>query len=155
MRGNSPKCPTFPDRKAHYSRRFRRLFELVNAQKYALKINGLGGVSQLIGIGIGIGIGIELTDAVFPKRLADRVGKLSELRQLSHTTIEQCLLLPVVVCGHRIAHRQHVLNRSARQRRAACDFKIPASVPVRRFAVTLGPFPSTVFSADACDARGS
>jgi hypothetical protein len=26
---------------------------------------------------------------------------------------------------------------------------------VRRFAVTLGPFPSTVFSADACDARGS
>jgi hypothetical protein len=78
---------------------------------------GLGGVSQLIriGVGIGIGIGIELTDPVF------------------HTAIEQCLLLPVVVCGHRIAHRQHVLNPSARQRRAACDFKRPASVPVRRF----------------------
>jgi len=113
----------------------------------------LGRVSQLIGIGIGIGI--ERTDPVFPKLLADRVATLSELRQLSHTTIEQCLLLPVVVCGHRIAHRQHVLNRSARQRRAACDFNVPASVFVRRFTVTLGPFPSTVFSAIACDARGS
>jgi len=104
---------------------------------------GLGGVSQLIrigvGIGIGIGIGIELTDPVFPNLLAHRVATLSALRQLSHTTIEQCLLLPVVVCGHRIAHRQHVLNRRARQHRAACDFNIPASVPARCFAMTLGP----------------
>jgi len=91
------------------------------------------GIRTRIGIGIGIGIGIELTDPVFPKRLADRVATLSELRQLSHTTIEQCLLLPVVVSGHRIAHRQHVLNPSALQRRAACDFKRPASFPVRRF----------------------
>jgi hypothetical protein len=98
---------------------------------------GLGGVSQLIRIGIGIGI--ELTDPVFPKRLADRVATLSELRRLSHTTVEQCLLLPVVVCGHRIAHRQRVLNHSARQHRASCDFKRPASVPVRCFAMTLGP----------------
>jgi hypothetical protein len=94
---------------------------------------GFDGFSQLIRIGIAIGIGIELTDPGCPKRLADRVATLSALRQLSHTTIEPCLLLPVVVCGHRIAHRQHVLNRSARQRRAACDVKIPASVPVRRF----------------------
>jgi hypothetical protein len=96
---------------------------------------GFDGFSQLIRIRIriGIGIGIELTDPVFPKRLADRVATLSALRQLSHTTIERRLLLPVVVCGHHIAHRQHVLNRRARQRRAACDFNIPASVPVRRF----------------------
>ena len=108
---------------------------------------GLGGVSQLIGIGI------ELTDPVVAKLLADRVATLSELRQHGHKTIEQCLLLVVVVCGQRLAHRQHVLNRSALQRRASCEFKIPAPVPVRRFAVTLGPFPSTVFSAIACDAR--
>jgi len=57
----------------------------------------LGGVRQLIGIGIGIGIGIEPTDPAFPKHLADRVATLSELRQLSHTPIEPCLLLPVVV----------------------------------------------------------
>jgi hypothetical protein len=54
---------------------------------------GLGGVSQLIGIGI------ELTDPVFAKLLADRVATLSELRQHGHKTIEQCLLLPVVVYG--------------------------------------------------------
>ena len=47
-------------------------------------------------------------------------------------------MLPVVVCGHRIAHRQHVLNRSTLQRRAACDFNIPTPIPGRRFAVTLG-----------------
>jgi hypothetical protein len=74
----------------------------------------LGVVSQLIGIGIGVGIGIELTDPVFAKLLADRVATLSELRQHSPTTIEQCLLLSVVVCGQRLAHLQHVLNRSAR-----------------------------------------
>ena len=113
----------------------------------------MGGGSRLIRIRIGIGI--ERTDPDFPKRLADRVAALSEHRQHDHTTIEQCLLRPVVICGHRIAHRQHVLNPSARQRRAACDFKRPASVPVRRFAVTLGPFPSAVFSAIACDARSS
>jgi len=99
----------------------------------------LVGVRQLIGIGIGIGIGIELTDPVVPKRLADRVATLSKLRQLSHTTIEPCLLLPVVVCGHRIANLQHVLNRSARQRRASRDVNRPASVRVRRFAFALGP----------------
>ena len=55
----------------------------------------------------------------------------------------------------RLAHRQHVLNRSARQRRTACDFNIPTSIPVRRFAVALGPLPSTVFSAIAGDARTS
>jgi len=107
----------------------------------------LGGVSQLIGIGI------ELTDPVFAKLLADRVATLSELRQHGRNTIARYLLLIVVVCAQRLAHRQHVLNRSALQRRAACDFNIPASIPVRRFAVTLGPLPSTVFSAIACDAR--
>ena len=111
----------------------------------------MGVVSQVIGIGIGIGI--ELTNPVFPNLLADRVAILSELRQHGHNTIEQCLLLPVVVCGQRLAHLQHVLHRSALQRRIACAFNIPASIPVRRFAVTLGPFPPTVFSAIACDAR--
>ena len=109
----------------------------------------MGVVSRLIGIGIVI----ELTDPVFAKLLADRVATLSELRQHDHKTIEQWLLLIVVVCGHRIAHRQHGLNRSALQRRNACDFKITAPIPVRRFSVTLGPFPSTGFSAIACDAR--
>jgi hypothetical protein len=33
---------------------------------------------------------------------------------------------------------EHVLNRSALQRRVSCDFKRPASIPARRFAVTLG-----------------
>jgi len=102
---------------------------------------------------IGIGIGIELTDPVFAKLLADRLATLSELRQHGHTAIEPCVLLIVVVCGQRLGHLQHVLNRSARQRRASCDLKIPASVPVRGFAVTLGPLSSTVFSAIACDAR--
>jgi len=95
----------------------------------------LGVASQLIGIGIGI----ELTDPEFPKLLAYRVATLSELRQRGHKTIEQCLLRPVVVCGQRLAHWQHVLNRSALQRRTSCDSKIPARVPVRRVVVTLGP----------------
>ena len=62
----------------------------------------------------------------------------------------------VVVCGQRLAHLPHALNRSALQRRTACDFNIPAPVPVRRFAVTLCPFPSTVFSVvceGLCDAH--
>ena len=109
----------------------------------------MGVVSQLIGIGI------ELTGPVFAKLLADRIATLSELRQHDCKTIEPCLLLPVVVCVQRLSRLQHILNRSARQRRASCDFNIPASVPVRRFAVTLGPFPSTVFSPIACDARSS
>jgi hypothetical protein len=33
---------------------------------------------------------------------------------------------------------EHVLNRGALQRRASCAFKRPASIPARRFAVTLG-----------------
>ncbi len=33
---------------------------------------------------------------------------------------------------------EHVLNRSALQRRASCAFKRPASIPAGRFAVTLG-----------------
>jgi hypothetical protein len=33
---------------------------------------------------------------------------------------------------------EHVLNRSALQRRASCDFKRPASIPAGRFSVTLG-----------------
>ena len=108
---------------------------------------GFGGVSQLIGIGI------ELTDPVVAKLLADRAAALPELRQHGHKAIEQCLLLIVVVCGQRLAHWQHVLNRSALQRRTSCDFKIPASIPVRRFDVALGPLPSRVFSAIACEAR--
>ena len=71
----------------------------------------MGVVSQLIGIGIGIGI--ELTDPVFAKLLADCFATLSELRQHGCKMIEPCLLLIVVVCGHRLAHLQHVLNRSA------------------------------------------
>jgi hypothetical protein len=109
----------------------------------------LGVVSQVIGIGI------ELTEPVFAKLLAERVATLSEVRQHSQETIEPCRLLIVVVCGQRLAHLQHVLHRSALQRRIACAFNIPASIPVRRFAVTLGPFPATVFSAIACDARSS
>ncbi|QQO52979.1 MAG: hypothetical protein N838_05955 [Thiohalocapsa sp. PB-PSB1] len=40
------------------------------------------------------------------KLLADRVATLSELRWHGHNTIEQCLLLAVVVCGQRIAHQR-------------------------------------------------
>jgi len=109
----------------------------------------LGGVSRLTRIGIGI----ELTDPLLANLLADRVATLSELRRHGHKTIPQCLLLIVVVCGQRLACLQHVMNRSALQRRTACDRNIPASVPVRCFTDTLGPFPSTVFSAISCDAR--
>jgi hypothetical protein len=58
-----------------------------------------------IGIGIGIGVGIEPTNPS-AKLLADRLAMLSELREHDHKTIEQCLLLAVVVCGQRIAHQQ-------------------------------------------------
>jgi hypothetical protein len=51
----------------------------------------LGAVTQLIGIDI------EPTDPVFAKLLAAGVAALSELRQHGHTTIEQRLLLIVVV----------------------------------------------------------
>jgi hypothetical protein len=37
---------------------------------------------------------------------ADRVATLSELREHGHKTIEQCLLLAVVVCGQRFAHQR-------------------------------------------------
>ncbi|QQO57016.1 MAG: hypothetical protein N838_30340 [Thiohalocapsa sp. PB-PSB1] len=56
--------------------------------------------------GIGIGVGIELTNPLSAKLLADRLATLSELREHGHTTIEQCLLLAVVVCGQRIAHQR-------------------------------------------------
>ena len=59
-----------------------------------------------VGIGIGIGIGIELTNPISAKLLADRLATLSERREHGHTTIEQCLLLAVVVCGQRFAHQQ-------------------------------------------------
>jgi hypothetical protein len=64
------------------------------------------GVGIGIGINVGIGIGIELTNPLSAKLLADRVATLSELREHDHTTIEQCLLLAVVVCGQRIAHQR-------------------------------------------------
>ncbi|QQO56688.1 MAG: hypothetical protein N838_28315 [Thiohalocapsa sp. PB-PSB1] len=56
-------------------------------------------------IGVGIGIGIEPTNPS-AKLLADRVATLSELREHGHTTIEQCLLLAVVVCAQRFAHQR-------------------------------------------------
>jgi hypothetical protein len=56
--------------------------------------------------GTAIGVGIELTNPLSAKLLADRVATLSELREHGNTTIEQCLLLAVVVCGQRIAHQQ-------------------------------------------------
>jgi hypothetical protein len=59
-----------------------------------------------IGVVIGIGVGIELTKPLSAKLLADRLATLSELRQHGHTTIEQCLLLAVVVCGQRFAHQR-------------------------------------------------
>jgi hypothetical protein len=59
-----------------------------------------------IGVGIGIGVGIEPTNPLSAKLLADRVATLSELREHGHTTIEQCLLLAVVVCAQRIAHQR-------------------------------------------------
>ena len=59
-----------------------------------------------VGIGIGIGVGIELTNPLSAKLLADRLATLSALREHGHKTIEQCLLLAVVVCGQRIAHQR-------------------------------------------------
>jgi hypothetical protein len=58
-----------------------------------------------VGIGIGIGVGIEPTNPS-AKLLADPLATLSVLRQHGHTTIEQCLLLAVVVCAQRTAHQQ-------------------------------------------------
>jgi hypothetical protein len=57
------------------------------------------GVGIGIGINVGIGIGIELTNPISAKLLADRLATLSALREHGHKTIEQCLLLAVVVCG--------------------------------------------------------
>jgi hypothetical protein len=54
-------------------------------------------------IGIGIGVGIELTNPISAKLLPDRLATLSERREHGHTTIEQCLLLAVVVCAHQQA----------------------------------------------------
>ncbi|QQO56740.1 MAG: hypothetical protein N838_28625 [Thiohalocapsa sp. PB-PSB1] len=58
-----------------------------------------------IGVGIGIGVGIEPTNPS-AKLLAERVATLSALREHGHTTIEQCLLLAVIVCGQRFAHQR-------------------------------------------------
>jgi hypothetical protein len=58
-----------------------------------------------IGVGVGIGVGIELINPISAK-LADRLATLSELREHDHKTIEQCLLLAVVVCAQRIAHQR-------------------------------------------------
>ncbi|QQO56358.1 MAG: hypothetical protein N838_26345 [Thiohalocapsa sp. PB-PSB1] len=89
-------------------------------------------------IGVGIGVGIEPTNPS-AKLLADRVATLSEHRQHGHTTIEQCLLLAVVVCAQRFAHQQ---ARPESQRTPAPSLvrfpKRPASIRARRFAVTLG-----------------
>jgi hypothetical protein len=59
-----------------------------------------------INVGIGIGVGIELTNPLSAKLLADRLATLSERREHGHTTIVQCILLAVVVCGQRIAHQR-------------------------------------------------
>jgi hypothetical protein len=59
-----------------------------------------------INVGIGIGVGIELTNPLSAKLLADRLATLSERREHGHKTIEQCLLLAVVVGGQRIAHQR-------------------------------------------------
>jgi hypothetical protein len=64
------------------------------------------GVGIGIVINVGIGVGIELTNPLSAKLLADRLATLSELREHDHKTIEQCLLLAVVVCGQRFAHQQ-------------------------------------------------
>jgi hypothetical protein len=98
-------------------------------------------------IGVGIGVGIELTNPLSAKLLADRVATLSVLRQHGHTTIEQCLLLAVVVCGQRIAHQQ---ARPEAQR-------TPAPSLVRFQTTGVDPRSSlcrssAMFSAMACDA---
>jgi hypothetical protein len=59
-----------------------------------------------IGADSGIGIGLELTNPISAKLLADRVATLSERREHGHKTIEQCLLLAVVVCGQRFAYQR-------------------------------------------------
>jgi|AVFP01.1.fsa_nt_gi hypothetical protein len=46
-----------------------------------------------------------------------------------------CLLLSSADNASRTS--KHVLNRSALRRRASCAFQRPASIPARRFAVTL------------------
>jgi hypothetical protein len=66
----------------------------------------LAWVSPADSFGTAIGVGIELTNPLSAKLLADRVATLSERREHGHTTIEQCLLLAVVVCAQRIAHQQ-------------------------------------------------
>jgi hypothetical protein len=90
--------------------------------------------------------GIEPTNPS-AKLLADRLATLSVLRQHGHTTIEQCLLLAVVVCGQRIAHQQ---ARPEAQR-------TPAPSLVRFQTTGVDPRSSlcrssAMFSAMACDA---
>jgi hypothetical protein len=63
-------------------------------------------VSPADSFGTAIGVGIELTNPLSAKRLADCLATLSELREHGHTTIEQCLLLAVIVCEQRFAHQR-------------------------------------------------
>jgi hypothetical protein len=100
-----------------------------------------------IGVGVGIGVGIELINPISAK-LADRLATLSELREHGHNTIEQCLLLAVVVCGQRIAHRRtsSIAAHSSAEPRAISKYR-------RRSPLVALPLPSAMFSAMACDAR--
>jgi hypothetical protein len=66
----------------------------------------LAWVSPADSFGTAIGVGIELTNPLSAKRLADCLATLSELREHGHTTIEQCLLLAVIVCEQRFAHQR-------------------------------------------------
>ncbi|QQO55989.1 MAG: hypothetical protein N838_24215 [Thiohalocapsa sp. PB-PSB1] len=79
-----------------------------------------------IGVGIGIGVGIEPTNSS-AKLLADRVATLSELREHGHMTIEQCLLLTVVVCGQRFALQR--ARPESQRTPASLSIPIPIATP--------------------------
>jgi hypothetical protein len=96
------------------------------------------GVGIGIGINIGIGVGIELTNPISSSSSLTASPRCPSFVSMTtrRSSSAFCLLLS---SAHNASHtRKHVLNRSALQRRASCAFKRPASIPARRFAVTLG-----------------
>jgi hypothetical protein len=88
---------------------YTRDSSIVMVQKQAKQVFGLGIACRLIRYRYRYRYRRRyrtVTNPLSAKLLADRVATLSELREHGHNTIEQCLLLAVVVCGQRIAHQR-------------------------------------------------
>ncbi|QQO52321.1 MAG: hypothetical protein N838_01900 [Thiohalocapsa sp. PB-PSB1] len=88
--------------------------------------------------GTAIDVDIELTNPISSSSsLSASPGCASFVSMTTRPSSSAfCLLLS---SAHNASHTsKQVLNHSALQRRASCDFKRPVSIPAGRFAVTLG-----------------